>query len=256
MAPGAERSGRGALTVGRFFDPAGGGALQVELRSEDGTFFALLRPIAYAANEYAEPFVVPAHLRTFRTDFATVPWVFAWLVPRSGRFLPAAILHDALVPPGDYEGPDVTRAQADHIFREAMLALGTGRIRAWLMWSAVTMGTMWTSGRLYWRTVLVGLLAVTTLLGIVATLDLLDVWNVLPWMGQRPFGVELATGAVAAVAIPAALALTWRKFVAAGVITAVALAFLVHVTIVIAALYSLYWIAERVVSGRGPPYGR
>src|SRR5699024_10081216 len=115
-------SGRGALTMGRFFDPAGGG-LRVELRSEDGTFFALLRPIAYAADGYAEPFVVPAHLRTFRTDFATVPWVFAWLVPRSGRFLPAAILHDALVPPGDYEGPDVTRAQADHIFREAMLTL-------------------------------------------------------------------------------------------------------------------------------------
>lgn len=244
--------------MGRFYDPVDGGSLLLELRSEGGTDFALLRPIAYAADRYSEPFVVPTHPRTFRTDFATVPWVFTWLVPRSGRFLPAAILHDALVQPGEFTGPRVTRPEADHVFREAAIGLGTGRIRAWLMWSAVSMATMWLYQRpaWYWRSVLVGLLAVTAALGVVATLDLFDVWNVLPWMGARGFGAELGFGAVAALVVPSALALTWRRFVAAGVITGLALAFLVHVTLVIGLLYSLYWIVERVVSGRGPPYGR
>lgn len=246
------------VLVGRFFDPIDGGQVRVELRSEGGVEFSLLHPIAYAADGYAEHFVVPADLRGFRTDFASVPWVFTWLVPRSGNFLPAAILHDALVRPGSYRGPPVTRAEGDILFRKAALGLGTGRIRAWLMWAAVSMATMWLQQRphWYWRTVLVGLLAVTTGLGVLATLDLFDVWNVLPWMGERPWGVELATGAAAAVALPAVLAVTWRRFAVAGVITGVALAFLVHVTLVIAVLYSLYWLAEQVVSGRGPPYGR
>lgn len=246
--------------MGRFFDATDGGPLRLELRSIDGRNFALLRPIAYAADGYAEPFVVPAHLSTFRTDMASVPWVFTWLVPRSGRFLPAAVLHDALVAPGAYRGPAITRPQADRLFRVAMIDLDTGRIRSWLMWAAVTMATMWDSRglRWYWRGAVIGLVGVVTVLGILATLDLFDVWNHLPWMGERSFGAELVGGAVGALVVPAALALTWGRFAPAGIITGVALAFLVHVTLAIAVIYTLYWLLERVVSGpqvrRGPPF--
>src|SRR5699024_12118624 len=101
----------------------------------------LLRPIAYVADDYAEPFVVPTQLETFRTDMASVPWVFTWLVPRSGRFLPAAVLHDALVVPGAYLGPSIPRPEADRLFRVGMADLGCGRIRSCLMWAAVTLAT-------------------------------------------------------------------------------------------------------------------
>lgn len=248
--------------MGHFSDALDGGPLRLELRSINGRDFALLRPIAYTADDYAEPFVVPAHLDTFRTDMASVPWVFTWLVPRSGRFLPAAVLHDSLVLPGSYSGPEVTRAEADRLFRVAMRGLGTGVIRTWLMWSAVTMATMWEAKRprWYWRGAVVGLIAVVTVLGILATLDLFDVWNLLPWMGERSLGAELLGGALGALVIPALLACSWgRTFAPAGIITGVALAFLVHVTLAIALVYTLYWVIERAVSGpavrRGPPFG-
>lgn len=248
--------------MGYFYDAIDGGPLRLELRSIDGRDFALLRPFSYNSEHYPEPFVVPAELATFRTDLTSVPWVFAWLVPRSGRFLPAAVLHDALVEPSAYRGPAVTRPQADELFRLATRDLGTGRIRSWLMWAAVTIATMWVAKRpvWYWRGVVVGLIGVVTVLGLLATLDLFDVWNHLPWMGQRSTAMELLGGAAGAVVIPSALALSWGPtFARAGIITGVALAFLVHVTLAIGLIYTAYWLLERVVSGplprRGPPFG-
>src|SRR5690625_7161619 len=114
--------------MGRFHDALDGGPLRLELRSIDGRSFALLRPIAYVADDYPEPFVVPTQLETFRTDMASVPWVFTWLVPRSGRFLPAAVLHDGLVMPGPYLGPVISRPGAGRPFRVARGRLGAGRV--------------------------------------------------------------------------------------------------------------------------------
>lgn len=232
--------------MGHFYDHADGGPLRLELRSIDGRDFTLLRRLAYDSPHYEEPFVVPANLADFTTDLASVPWVFTWLVPRSGEFLPAAVLHDAIIYPGLYEGPQVDRFEADRVFRTAMIELGTGRVRAWLMWSAVTLGSMWHGG---WRVRLIGLLAVVAVLGVLATLDLLDVWNVLPWMGERPWPVELAGGAVGALVIPTVLALSWGRLAPAGIIAGVALAFLLHVTVVILLLYAAYRLLERIVSG-------
>jgi hypothetical protein len=243
--------------MGYFYDAEDGGPLRLELRSVDGRDFTLLRRIAYQGEGWAAPFIVPADLDTFTTDLASVPWAFGWLVPRSGDFLPAAVLHDALVRPGAFRGPDLDRLEADRVFRTAMIELGTGRVRAWLMWAAVTLGTMWHSRSLAQRALLVGLLGVVTVLGLVATLDLLDVWDVLPWMGERSLGAELVGGALAALVIPAVLvlALSWGRLAPAGVIAAVALAFLLHVTLVIVLLYAAYRGLERVVSGPATPDG-
>lgn len=235
--------------MARFFDVETGGVLRLELRSVDGRAFTLLRPFGYRDDAYEEPFVVPAHLETFETDFASVPELFTWLVPRSGDFLPAAVLHDALVSPDRYLGPQVPRHEADRIFRTAMICLGTGRVRAWLMWAAATLGTLWWSRSPVWRTALVGLLAAVSLIGAVATLDLVDVVDVLPWMGERPWPAELALGALFAVVVPPVLALTWGRYWQAGAIVGVALALLLHVTTVLLVLYAAYLAAERLVSG-------
>lgn len=235
--------------MSEFFDAQDGGALRLELRSVDGRDFTLLRRIGYRAQGYDEPFVVPVDLERFSTDLASVPRVFTWLVPRSGPFLPAAVLHDAMIGEQDYFGPPVDRTQVDLIFREAMIELGTGKVRAWLMWSAVTCATMWDGRRLIDRIAVVLLIGAVAILGITATLDLLDGWSVLPWMGQQPWPTEVANGAFFALVIPSVLAGTWGARWRAGVIVGVSLAFLLHVTIVLLALYVGYLGLERAVSG-------
>ncbi len=242
--------------MGVFFDAEQGGPLRLELRSIDGRDFSLLRQIGFSSRHYQEAFVVPADLRRFTTDLASVPALFTWLVPRSGDFLPAAVLHDALIQPGAWIGPDLDRdgqpfgrREADRIFREAMIGLGTGRVRAWLMWAAVSLSTMWHSGRAWTRIALVGVLGLVGLVGALATLDLLDVWDGLPWMGDLPWWRELLQGAAGAILIPAVLAVTWGRLWPAGVITGIALALLLHVTTALALLVLAYRVLERIVSG-------
>lgn len=240
--------------MGYFFDPSDGGPLKLELLSINGTRFRVLQRMAYLSDDYAVPFEFPGHLEEFRTDLASVPDLFTWLVPRTGDFLPAAVLHDSLVV-DDYRGPQVSRAEADDIFRIAMDELGTGRVRSWLMWSAVSAASMWHSRSVAKRVAVVGLIGVIVLLGIVASLDLVDLWDVLPWMADRPWYVELATGAAAAVLIPGVLALSWGNRWRAGVIAGISLALLIHVTLVLAGLYSFYRLLERLVSGPRRPDG-
>ncbi|HEX9993190.1 MAG TPA: DUF1353 domain-containing protein [Acidimicrobiales bacterium] len=91
----------------------------------------VLRPITYHGAR--QTFVVPGGSCT---DFASVPRVLVWLIPRYGRWTPAAILHDHLwrveVPAGT-----ITRPEADGIFRRAMRELGVPFLKRWLMWAAV-----------------------------------------------------------------------------------------------------------------------
>lgn len=234
--------------MGEFFDVDDGGPLRLELRSVDGRDFTLLRRVGYLTPEYDEPFVVPRDPEAFATDLASVPHLFTWLVPKSGEFLPAAVLHDALIHPGDYDGPRVERHEADRIFRVAMVHLGTGRVRAWLMWAAVTVGTLWASRDLRKRTQLVAFLGIITLVGTLATLDLVGVTSVMPWMGG-PWPTELALGAAFAVVIPIVLSVGWGRYWRAGVIIGVSLALLLHVTVVLLLIYGLYLALERLVSG-------
>ncbi len=235
--------------MGRFFDVEDGGPLRLELRSVDGRDFTVLRQIGYDDDAHNESFTAPADLLTFETDLASVPSVFTWLVPRSGLFLPAAVLHDALTRPGEYIGPEIDRMEADRIFRSSMIGLGTGKVRAYLMWSAVTVTTMWLSPQVRKKVALIATIGVVTILGIIATLDLFDVWNVLPWMGDRSTIAELAFGGIFAVIVPSVLAIAWGEAWKAGVIIGVALALLLHVTILLALLYVAYLGLERVVSG-------
>ncbi|UJH70652.1 DUF1353 domain-containing protein [Ornithinimicrobium sp. INDO-MA30-4] len=235
--------------MGDFTDTQTGGPLRLELRSVDGRDFSVLRQISYHSDRFDDCFTVPADLATFTTDLASVPTVFTWLVPVSGTFLPAAVLHDALLDDA-YLGPRVDRIKADLIFRESMIELGTGTVRAWLMWSAVTVGTMRKSPSIARKIVLWMLIGVIAVLGALATGDLFDVWSVLPWMGDRPLWQELALGGLFAVLIPPVLASSWGKQWAAGTIVGLALAVLLHVTLVLLALYAGYEALERLLRKR------
>jgi Na+(H+)/acetate symporter ActP len=63
-------------------------------------------------------------------------------------------------------------------------------------------------------------------------------------MGDRPWWLELAGGLAGAVVIPLLLGLTWGRFAAAGAIAGIALAVLLHVTVVLALLTLAYQLAE------------
>jgi hypothetical protein len=85
-----------------------------------------------------DTFVVPAG---FRTDFASVPRVVVWLIPRFGRYTLAAVLHDWLVTEGIRRGA-VSARDADGVFRRALRELGVMPLRRWLMWCGVRWGAL------------------------------------------------------------------------------------------------------------------
>lgn len=85
-----------------------------------------------------ETFTVPMGTRT---DFASVPRVFVWFIPKYGRYTKPAILHDWLCREKAATG-QMTWADADGIFRRAMREEGVAFLRRWLMWAAVRVGSL------------------------------------------------------------------------------------------------------------------
>ena len=258
--PEARRFYDGGVLGGEPPDPSADPRVVLVRHTETGVErWSLERRIGYRDRELGE-LLVPAD-PAFRTDLTSVPWLFTWLVPKTGAHLPAALLHDALVGgPGDpasytsTEGHEVARDQADRVFRDAMADTGTGVIRRWMVWAAVTLATIkagsarWTRGRTLHYRLAAGLtvLAVVTL-GTLATFDLFDHGVALPWMGHRAWWAELFGGLVGAIALPFLLALTWGRLRLAGVITGVGVALLLHVTVVLLLLTALYQGLEVLV---------
>ena len=109
-----------------------------QLGDED---WKLLRSLGYQGNKR---FVVEPEMTT---DFASVPRVFVWLLPRYGRYTKAAILHDFLwrtqVKAGRLSWRD-----ADGMFRRAMRELNVPFLRRWVMWAAVRIGALTKEGGL------------------------------------------------------------------------------------------------------------
>lgn len=249
-------------------DPGADPRIVLERHARDGLeTFAMLRRLAYVDRHLGE-LLVPADPAAFRTDLTSVPALFTWLVPRTGAHLPAALLHDGLVAGGPDEpvsyvstdGHVVDRVTADRVFRDAMADTGTGVVRRWIVWTAVTAATLvlgrgvpWGPARTWRYRAVVGLtVAVVLLLGYGATADLfdvawpgaVDVW----WMPEGPWWRELAGGAAGALLVPVPLGLLWGRFAVAGVLAGVLLAALLHVTAALLVVVGAYQLLERVVA--------
>lgn len=164
---------------------------EVEVRQDGDDSWMTLSPITYHAKH--ETFHVPAGQRT---DFASVPRYFVWLVPRYGRYTKAAILHDFLCRAAAEPG-GISRVDADGIFRQAMRTLDVGFLRRWIMWAAVRAAVVtkptgrrgWL--RASWQVLLIALLMAPVLLPamlvVVATLGVF-------WLIEMAFWLALLVG--------------------------------------------------------------
>ncbi len=255
--------------VRRFYDggPADGepdpsSPATIALERTDGMpddDFRMTRRIAYLDRHHGE-LLAPRDPATFVTDLASVPAVFAWLVPRTGAHLRASLVHDALLEQrGEglaYVGPPMPAEKAHRVFRDALADSGVGLVRRWLMWTAVVLasmlngrGTGWSTAEHWrWRLTLTGTVVAVALVGTLTTLDLVDVAVPLvggvPWTGEGPWWVRLVTGAAGAVLLPFVVGLAWGRFFVAGIITGIVLALLLHVTLALALLLVAYQLTE------------
>lgn len=228
----------------------------------------MLRRIAYRDDALDTVIVVPDRLDRFRTDLTSVPRWFTWLVPKSGRHLQAALVHDALLDQ-TYDEPayitnppvEIDRVEADRIFRDGMRDTGTGVVRRWVAWSGVSVITLVKTGRPSWsplqqwwfRIVVPAIVLAILYLGTCATLMVFDrSWPgfvSLPWMSSDQLWLQLLGGLAGAIAVPILMGLLtgphWRAVAIAGV----ALATLLHVTVAVGVVALAYqaveWFARR-----------
>lgn len=95
----------------------------------EGKPWVLVNSCSYYSAVAGETIVVPAG---FRTDFASVPWMFRRLFPQDGPWTLAAVVHDYFC-----EEKLRTSKVAAQVFREAMLDLGVPKWKAGSMYRAV-----------------------------------------------------------------------------------------------------------------------
>lgn len=103
----------------------------LRLEHIDGRRWTVIEPFTYMMRS-GRMFKVEAG---FITDFASVPRAFWRLIPPTGTYSPAAVVHDWL-----YRHNGVTRTEADGIFRDIMAELGVGWLTRQTMWAAVRVG--------------------------------------------------------------------------------------------------------------------
>jgi hypothetical protein len=198
-----------------------------ELRQVDEDTFVILRSFCYRApradpdegtvylvpgedfepppaHRSSEPRLVVPSDTSGRTDLASVPSLFWWLIASYGNHTRASLLHDALYV--DEGPPPVPRRTADRLFLTALREPGPqkgGAFRHWLMWAAVS-----AFGTMRWH------------LGVLFALQLVAVWALTIWAvvwawGDGVGGIgwnawEIALAFLASLAFLVVLGSSWR----------------------------------------------
>lgn len=144
--------------------------------------FRLRRGFRYRETDQSPPIVIPAGVKT---DLASVPWPFWWLIASYGRHTKAVLLHDSLIK--DNMSLDERRA-ADRLLFKALKESGFGEpskrktswARRWLMWSAVALfGTMKKHAPISLALFVLHLLVFIGLIGYLAVVHL---WPFFDWI--------------------------------------------------------------------------
>lgn len=108
---------------------------------DDGHNWTVLQPVHYDTAA-GERITVPAG---YVTDFASVPRALWWLLPPTGRYQYAALIHDWLYDQHHQGCCTRTRAAADALLLEVMIASGVPRWQRLAIYAGVRLG-----GHSYW----------------------------------------------------------------------------------------------------------
>ncbi|HWL37499.1 MAG TPA: DUF1353 domain-containing protein [Frankiaceae bacterium] len=245
-----------------FRDKTGGNPAKYVLIRQPGRgkpSYKLGEQFSYTERDKPTPrYVVPKDGVEFTTDLASIPGFATWLVPRDGTHTPAALLHDALV--NDLASVQVDRHQADSIFRDAMGELGVAFLRRWMMWTAVSLQTLVTTGRWWKRAWYALVIALTILISLwlsgVASGDLLhgDLSKPFPYLhpdtSWRPaWSNDLSLlGFEAKWLIPIAVVL-WLRHIGIGIIALAAVTTFGLPLLIALVAFGVYFIAELLMVG-------
>lgn len=123
------------------FAPKGTRGDRVLVEPISPIFWRLEEEIRYIGER--DEFIVP---KGYTTDFATVPRVAVWLIPRFGSFTKAAILHDFLLT-NCLEAGRVSSVDADGLFLRALRELRVPAYRRLLMWTGVRWAALFSKSR-------------------------------------------------------------------------------------------------------------
>lgn len=111
------------------------------VRRVDATRWELVAPLSYQGR--VDHWTIPSG---YVTDYATTPWFTAWLIPRTGSWTLAAVLHDFLITDGIPAGL-ITSRNTDGVFRRVLREEGVDPVRRWLMFAAVRWAAPLSKGR-------------------------------------------------------------------------------------------------------------
>lgn len=216
--------------------------------------FRLREPIGYWDAEVGAV-IVPDNTGSFETDLTSVARFFTWLVATTGVHLPAALVHDGITPDSTagatyVASGEIDRETGDRIFRSGMRDLGTTWLLRWLIWAGVATATRWSGPDGVWRKrlAIVVTVVVVAALGVLATIDLFDCREILPWMADRPLWQEVVFGAAMAFVIPVLLSVLWWRQWRAGLLIGAALALMLHVTLALVLVYGVFAAADAAFS--------
>ena len=101
----------------------------LDLRADKPGQWVLLRDLIW---DDGRRIVVPAG---FKTDLASIPRAFRWLLQQNGPSRKGAVLHDFA-----YRSHMMTRAKADALFKKALQVEGVNPVGCWLYWAGVRIG--------------------------------------------------------------------------------------------------------------------
>ncbi len=100
----------------------------------DGRHWMLIKEFSFASDTLERIVRVPVG---FVTDFASIPRLFWALLPPTGTYGKAAVVHDDLYRFPRMVVPTVTRLQADRTLREGMIALSVPWLTRCIIYYAV-----------------------------------------------------------------------------------------------------------------------
>lgn len=97
----------------------------------DGKWFEVIQAFAYIGSD-AISIGMTTVPKGVKTDFASIPRGFRWIIARVGKYGKAAVLHDYIC-----EAKIGSRKYADRVFLDAMKTLGVGWWKRRTMYAGV-----------------------------------------------------------------------------------------------------------------------